>query len=50
VFQRLIERVNNPEKGVLRDMLNDVGQVDKFKLLLLVAEKLPNFAGNVGKE
>ena len=30
-------------------MLNDVRQVGKFKLLLLVAEKLPNVGGNVEK-
>ena len=49
MFQRSIERVNNPKKRVLRDMLNDVRQVGKFKLLLLVAEKLPNVGGNVEK-
>ena len=30
-------------------MLNDVRQADKLQLLLLVAEKLPNVAGNVEK-
>ena len=34
---------------MLRDMFNDVGHVDEVELLLLVAEKLPDVAGEVEK-